>query len=372
MKTLYLHVGFSKTATSSFQETCIQNQKALLQQGYLYPIFTVNNAQVQNHDLPAHNTALLNIFCKDTTNIYSNKLFGITSSADTKNYFKTKLTHALSTDKDVILSAENISVDMTESEITEMVNLIEGFGFQIKPFALLRAPYGFHCASMQQAIKLGTFGGDITSFISQIENIKKFKSVFNSKIIFFPFSAACASKKGAVHFLFDYIGVNSDAFEIKTVNEGVSNTFVRSQRLLNKHNPIIKDGVLNPDHIDLDIDLGQGKFLLTKQEFEKINTNYETECSFFINTLGSEFVKEEINFVSEPTIAEAFKACPRILENQLSLHAYSKILQIAQIIEETNLNEAIELMQIANKIRPHDLIKLKLSEYEQKLAKQKS
>ena len=39
MKTLYLHIGTSKTGTSAIQIFCKDNQETLKKQGYYYPIF---------------------------------------------------------------------------------------------------------------------------------------------------------------------------------------------------------------------------------------------------------------------------------------------------------------------------------------------
>lgn len=370
MKTLYLHVGFSKTATSSFQETCKANKDKLLEQGFLYPIFTINGKIAQGFESPAHNTAILNIFSHNRDEIYSNIKFGLDASAQTQAYFKNELTKALNTNTDVILSAENISIDMTEAEINDLVKFIEDFGYTIKPFALVRAPYRFHCSSIQQAIKLGTFAGNISNFIGQQNIIQKFINIFASNIAFFPFAKACQLDKGPVGFLFNHIGVDDSSFEFIRENDGASNAFVRTQYLFNKKNPTITNGHLNPNYIDLETDLGQDKFLLTQPEFAKIKDRYDKECHFLTNKLGKDFVDEEVTFVSEPTITEAIEACPKLMDNQLSLDAYTRILQIAQSIDDNHLEHAIELMQIANNIRPHELIKLKLAEYQKRLATQ--
>lgn len=39
MKTLYLHIGTPKTATTSIQSFCYQNREILEKQGFYYPMF---------------------------------------------------------------------------------------------------------------------------------------------------------------------------------------------------------------------------------------------------------------------------------------------------------------------------------------------
>lgn len=39
MKVLYIHIGTPKTATTAIQEFCMDNQEALNQKGYCYPVF---------------------------------------------------------------------------------------------------------------------------------------------------------------------------------------------------------------------------------------------------------------------------------------------------------------------------------------------
>lgn len=41
MKTLYLHIGMAKTATTSVQNLCADNQSLLMQKGYYYPLFPI-------------------------------------------------------------------------------------------------------------------------------------------------------------------------------------------------------------------------------------------------------------------------------------------------------------------------------------------
>lgn len=43
MKTLYIHIGTSKTGTTSLQHFCTENEKLFEEQRYMYPISHINS-----------------------------------------------------------------------------------------------------------------------------------------------------------------------------------------------------------------------------------------------------------------------------------------------------------------------------------------
>ena len=49
MKTLYLHIGTPKTATTAIQVFCAGNQQVLNSYGYIYPDFGIRYAHVGRH-----------------------------------------------------------------------------------------------------------------------------------------------------------------------------------------------------------------------------------------------------------------------------------------------------------------------------------
>lgn len=63
MKKLYLHMGFHKTGTSSFQETCKKNVGFLKAQGLLYPLF--NSGHIGMEDISNHSIPIYSMFCED-------------------------------------------------------------------------------------------------------------------------------------------------------------------------------------------------------------------------------------------------------------------------------------------------------------------
>ena len=59
MRTLYVHIGTPKTATTSIQMFCVENQKVLNKQSYSYPLLDFvypHVAPVSYTHLRAHET----------------------------------------------------------------------------------------------------------------------------------------------------------------------------------------------------------------------------------------------------------------------------------------------------------------------------
>ena len=48
MRTLYVHIGTPKTATTSIQMFCVENQEILNEQGYSYPLLEFTYPHVAN------------------------------------------------------------------------------------------------------------------------------------------------------------------------------------------------------------------------------------------------------------------------------------------------------------------------------------
>ena len=67
LKELILHVGFHKTATSSFQATCVKNRELLADQGIYYPSFSLVNKVINNHSAP-----IASLFTKDPSSLRVN------------------------------------------------------------------------------------------------------------------------------------------------------------------------------------------------------------------------------------------------------------------------------------------------------------
>ena len=62
MKTLWLHIGMAKTASTAIQTFCSENAKLLEREGFCYPIFSISYPGISR----AHNGCFLLKVIKDS------------------------------------------------------------------------------------------------------------------------------------------------------------------------------------------------------------------------------------------------------------------------------------------------------------------
>ncbi len=150
MKVLYIHIGTPKTATTAIQEFCLDNQEALNQKGYCYPVFPFEYPDApktrNGHFLVgvAHDFGLEGIEEKEQKEFREgldtvNSLF--------ENY------------DNVILSDEIIwrsTFSKRKSLWEELKKESEAGGFQVKVIVYLRRQDTFCVSWWNQLVKMGT------------------------------------------------------------------------------------------------------------------------------------------------------------------------------------------------------------------------
>lgn len=356
MAKLYLHMGFHKTASTSFQETCRFNVDQLSELGVLYPLFHLfDNPKTSNHSMP-----ICSIFAKQQGYKQFFKAKGVLDVNATIEGYHRYLGDCLLTGKDIIISGEDISL-LEVDELNSLKDLIESYSYEIVPLAVVRSPYAYHCSFVQQRVKAGIHF-DLTAFISQIEKIENIFQVFDN-VKFLSMRDICKHEQGPVGFLLDFMGLDSKNFNIYAANEGVSNEFVRVKNLLNNINPLMINGQLNKNHIQIDKRQGK-KFLLTEEEYQIIKTECEAENEYFLNQLGTSFCDGEIKFslpMTQKNVADYFLNEPI----DFLPKSYASLLRdLALTIEASDIEQAYRLMEAANILKPEGpFIARKLVEY---------
>ena len=147
MKICYLHLGFHKTATTSFQLSCGNNREKLLDEGIYYPKFKHQEREGNrwNH------SGNIEFLCKAKQDEKLNRI---------KYFNKIEYEKSLKRTNDLILSGEGFSCMKKDELETLRRNLMDN-GFVIKAFGLVRSPYSFACSALQQTIKNGKFHSSI-------------------------------------------------------------------------------------------------------------------------------------------------------------------------------------------------------------------
>ena len=318
MKTCYLHLGFHKTATTSFQLSCGNNRKKLLEEEIYYPKFKFSDRKGNcwNH------SGNIRRLCK---------LGGIDNIENKKNkekiFFSNILEYKkmLRQDKNLLLSGEGISC-MTRSELEILKKDLLTHGFTIRAFGLVRSPYSFACSAIQQTIKGGkyhrliglgnVFASHITKNIEnalpeRCEQIELLLDVLDGSLELYTFQDALKHSNGPVSFLFHHIKPNLVANlndDLKNSSPSLTNL---QARLINATNRSIRSKLSRKDKInkrslgaemiiirEQTKGLSREKFLLTKKEFQIVEAQHNKTIQRMKASLGSSFVEEDIHFSS--------------------------------------------------------------------------
>ena len=80
IKTIFLHIGVHKTASTTIQNTFYQERAKLSEAGILYPVFKAGNMAISNHSIPFYS-----LFAKNPEKYHVNKSFGFTSNEAIKS-----------------------------------------------------------------------------------------------------------------------------------------------------------------------------------------------------------------------------------------------------------------------------------------------
>ena len=310
-KTCYLHLGFHKTATSSFQETCASNSALLKDSfGLTYPTFicSANGKKVNNHSIP-----IFSMYCDHPSRYHVNVRWGVGNKIDEVNAsYKKQFVQSLERSESLVISGEGIAL-LPPENLNRLLGDIRQYGYDINALAVVRSPYSSLCSEIQQTIKMGKYirlislngSGQIPrdfKIARVTDRIKKAKSIFHQHIKFFGFDRACSHEFGPVGYLVqNFLEKDPGLFEYTKANESLFDLTVRMQNELNKVNSAIVNGKHNPLFQKLDSSVNRnfafsGKFLLTEKEYGLVKDQVELESEGINDLLGHDFQDRSIQF----------------------------------------------------------------------------
>lgn len=296
MAKLFLHIGLHKTASSSFQHTCAANRTSLLKQDLHYPLFDCpegNQQEINNHSIP-----LFSLYTTKPERYPVHLRWGIQDIQAVNNAYQKQLEQALNQNHDLLLSGEDVA-SLEADELQKLLGDLRDCGRELIAFACVRSPYAFHCSQVQQQVKDGVAMNPV-GLCPQRHRISKLKQVFGKSLHWIPFTEACRHPQGPVGHFLKFCGIDPTTITIHNCNEGRSAELVRIQNLLNHHQPRIRDGALNPQHIRLRPFQGS-RFLLQPKELAELTDHLNTENAALEELLGPGFGDPE-----RPTSSSSF------------------------------------------------------------------
>jgi len=332
-KICYLHLGFHKTATTSFQLTLQQNRKLLEQDGIYLPKFRGKKQKFSAN----HSGQIRDIFDQKAQNLWDRNHHQEPpkdqKQQTTQNHCQS-LTELLKQDQHILISGEGIST-MREQSLIRLKTTLEQHGFLIEPIALVRSPYAFITSALQQTIKngkyhplIGLIPGQSTAanqafkIPSVSKSISTLNRVFGKGMNYVPFKTATIHPGGPVLFLLQQVLQlkQADQYQLINANESKSNVSTRLKNFLNQQHPHADQGQLRSLFKTISLQSEQSKFLLTQQEFDHIESDFKQIKREMKRKLGKPFVEEKITFSSEFSTEET---------NQLLSQLSQKLYELA-------------------------------------------
>ncbi len=284
-------MGFHKTASSSFQDTCLKNRHVLKQQHILFPEFhnTLSGKRTIANQSGIFLKCFGNSYKKYSGNIKREKIDVL------RNDYMVQFEKILSLDTNIIFSGEAISL-LSPMGLEQVKNMIKKYDKEIVPIAVVRSPYEYHCSMLQQKIRSGDYL-EFLQFISQVNKITTIQKVF-PQTHFFPFKKICCHSYGPVGFLLEYMGISCKNIAFVQINDSRTNAFIRLQNTLNKEEASRKNGRANPKFQKLENinEHFSTKFLLTEGEYSALEDVLAQENAFFNEHLGEDFMDKNMQF----------------------------------------------------------------------------
>jgi len=225
IKTIYLHVGLHKTATSSIQETLGKAHALLAHGGYLYPIFTKRDTILYNHS-----EVFYSMFFQKPETYHMNVLYGYTNTDAVnelnRNYHNQLIRQMEDFQGDkMILSAEDISI-LYLKPLRNLKNYLINItnpDVCIEIILFCRHPVTWSRAQIQEVIKGGTNLEEARKKNATVilenyqKKIKNFALVFTLESIHvFRYEDAIQNEYGPAGAFLSCIG--ADASFIKKLN----------------------------------------------------------------------------------------------------------------------------------------------------------
>ena len=324
-KSCYLHLGFHKTATTSFQLTLQNNRKMLEQDGIYLPKFRGKKQKFSAN----HSGQIRDIFDPKAQHLWDSSHRSKPTKDQKQQTIQNhcqSLTELLNQDHNILISGEGMST-MPEQSLIRLKTMLEQHGFLIEPFALVRSPYAFITSALQQTIKngkhhplIGLIPGQSTA-ANQAFKISTIDRIFGERMNYVPFKMATNHPGGPVLYLLQEVLdlKRADQYQLINANESKSNVSTRLKNFLNQQHPHADQGQLRSLFKTISLQSEQPKFLLTKQEFDQIESDFKQVKREMKRKLGKPFVEEKITFSSEFSTEETNHLLSQLSKSCMSL-----------------------------------------------------
>ena len=153
---VFIHIGFGKTGSSALQIWLNDNTKIIQEKGVYYPVFS-------HEKLSAYE-----ITC-------GNGVFVLESLRNNEfQKFFNKLSKECSND---ILFSSEMFQEMTDDEIEELIAIVQSFSFKVEIVAYVRDIYDMAYSSYQQLVKRHSLSDSFSEYCKKQKNMQQFSTL---------------------------------------------------------------------------------------------------------------------------------------------------------------------------------------------------
>lgn len=295
-RSVILHVGLHKTATSSIQKTLSSNRNVIKKLGLHYGYFTNHQGDLQaNHSLP------FRICFSEDYQSHSYFYDKAIAPRAERDRFIAQLNENLEHDEKIVFSGEGISI-LSEQELFTLKAFFEARNMNLNVICFVRSPYQVTCSGGQEWAKTGHFYR--VKHKASMPLVHKIKSVFPDTS-FHSFATACEHVDGPIGYFLELVGIRqTEDITMHTANKGLSDQAVRLLAGINEMVPL-KDG--NPKnqlrklHDTSELwGIPGGKYRLLKSEFTPLKPSLHAENEELKTTLGAAYCDDAFPVHDKP------------------------------------------------------------------------
>jgi len=264
--TLYLHVGFQKTGSSSIQHALYNHREDLEDLGYYYP-----------KDWRFNHNFLFSMFCNAPEDFYEN-IFHKRTLEEIEAYHAALKKSFINEIKDktinnLILSAEDLSMLEKEGLVRLKAFFSELFpDITFKVVVSIRDALSYISSDIQQRIKSGHDRFPLEEFHDLYRvRLEKYIEIFGvENITLYKFEDAIHYEKGFVSYFLKQIGMDESASEIVgdyKSNEAISYAAADLLRYINSQKPLLVSRKIEEDRY---FGLDNGRYFGDTQILEEL------------------------------------------------------------------------------------------------------
>lgn len=382
-KTIILHVGLHKTGSTSIQASLDTHSAQLAKNSIHYPQIPVNGNVYPNHSF-----MLFSMFTDKPVRYHMNQRFGFTTEEQVEAlnaYYHSALIEAINTSQcdTTILSGEDVS-SLSKAQLYKLKafftdNIDKNIEFKVVIY--FRHLLDYTQSVIQQRVKDGGWEDLLLDELkkgrlsSVKQRVEKFIDVFGLECIqAYKFEEAI-KETGSIsgQFARDVLDYDIEHSDTLHTNKSLSFEAYQIHSKVNASEPLYINGKINPqrrvDDLLPIVSLVGQKLALGDKFSPAFRKGLEEEFAWVEQHFGIVYDRKTLLNVdisqawSLETLCQLESIYPK-LSSLVQRHVVDLLREVAISLEKSHLEKALEMMQVAAKLRPNgQLIHRKVIEY---------